>query len=454
MSSRLFQNAPTTGIVVDKCIISRPSNLDTLKRTVANFNLALNNDPMTTMLSCPYCNSQVPAVDAPKSGRMPCPRCGESFVVGKSDLPAESQVSTSEGDGRAELLTPATKRRNRGIALLVLAGMLVLAIAATLFMLDTRSKRGLRKLAEHPALGYLPDDTDAIIAVNVPMAEQSKEGRDMIDRLGLGEGGMLNLEKITGLKLDQIEDAMVGLHMAEKPLVPDFCVVVRTRGAYDAGELRNRLGSKASKKDGERAYNVVQPPGLPLEFSLWCPSSRTFVLCYPPDRLVKTPVEPNVEIDRFAPSIADLLRYRSDRDTFFWIVAHAEDWNKTSLPALRALKLLPFTENDMKTVNQVRTFGLGLRVDKGVISSRNRPARITEEVKPGPKGIAMDLVVITAGGTDMPAVRESLESWIERQKLDVRDTNLDQNRYTLSVIGTPEEWERALKALMDRVPKK
>lgn len=328
--------------------------------------------------------------------------------------------------------------------------MIVLAVAATLFILDNRSKRGLRFLAEHPALGYLPDDTDAIIAVNPQVAMQSKEGQDMIGRLGLGEGGLLNLEKLTGLKLEQIDDALLGLHLAGKPLLPDIRLVVRTRENYDAEDLRNKLGKKSSKKDGTRAYDVIQPPGVPLEFSLWCASARTFVLCYPPDQMIKVPAEPNGQVDRFVAPIPELLHDRSDRDTFFWIVAHGDDWRRTPLPLL----LQRFSKQDLETMFQVRTFAAGLRMDKGVITSRNRPARITEEVKPGPKGIAMDLVVMTAGGTDMPAVRESLEGWIERQKLDVRDSNLNEGRYTVTVVGTPEEWARALKSLQERVPKK
>jgi hypothetical protein len=306
----------------------------------------------------------------------------------------------------------------------------------------------LRPLAEHPALGYLPDDTDAIVNVNLQMAEQTPEGREMIDRLGLRAGGNFNLEGLTGLNLEQIDDVMVGFRMAGKPLIPGIRIVVQTRSNYDADDLRKRLGTKRSKKEVERSYDVVQPAGLPFEFALWCSTSKTFVLCYPVEDFGKIPAEPNPQVDRFAVQIADLLRNRSDRDDFVSIVVHADDWKKTPVG------LLNLKEEDRKILFQVRTLGIGMRMDKGTITSRNRPARITEEVKPGPKAVALDLVIATAGGTDMPAVRQALENWIERQKLEIRDSRLNENLYTLTLSGTPEEWERALRSLRNQAPKK
>ncbi len=329
-----------------------------------------------------------------------------------------------------------------------MAGMFLLAAGAAIFMLDTRSQRGLRPLAEHPALGYLPDDTDAILNVNIPMAEQSKESQAMIDRLGLGAGGPLDLQRLAGLSLDQLEDVMVGLRLEGKPLIPGIRVVVQTRSSYDADDLRKKLGSKRSKKEGDRPYDLVQPAGVPFEFALWCATPRTFVMCYPAEDIGKVPAEPNPNVDRFSAPIADLLRYRSDRDTFFWVVAHADDWRRTPVA------LLNIDDATKKKLFQIRTLGVGLRMDTGTITSRVRPARITEEVRPGPKPVALDLVVITAGGADMPAIRESIENWIDKQKLETRDSNLNDNRYTVTVTGSPDDWERAIKSLRERTQKK
>jgi hypothetical protein len=326
--------------------------------------------------------------------------------------------------------------------------MLLLAAGAAVFMLDTRSRRGLRPLAEHPALGYLPDDTDAILNVNFPMAEQKPESQVMIDRLGLGPGGNLDLQRLTGLSLDQIDDVMVGLRLEGKALIPGIRVVVQTRSSYDADDLRKKLGSKRSKKEGDRPYDLVQPAGLPFEFALWCATPRTYVMCYPAEDLAKVPAEPNPHVERFAAPIADLLRYRSDRDSFFWAVAHADDWQTTPLAWLN------FDEATKKMLFQIRTLGVGLRMDRGTITSRVRPARITEEVKPGPKPVALDLVVMTAAGSDMPAIRESIENWIDKQKLETRDSNLNDNRYTVTVTGSPDDWERAIKSLRERTHKK
>jgi hypothetical protein len=405
---------------------------------------------MTTKLSCPYCNAEMPRSDVPASGRMVCPRCGESFAADPS-RPGDPESAGGSG-AQAPQFTRSRdlKHRNRLLIAGIGLAMLAVAIGAALFMLDTRSKRGLRKLSEHESLGFLPDDTDVIVGINVPIAEQTREGRDTLDRLGTGEGGALNLERLAGLKLNQIDQATIGLHVADKVL-PTIRLVVQTRSAYDPEELRRKLGAARSKDDGGRTVDILPALGLLGEGALWCASARTFIVCFPANDMAKVPTEPRANAEHLSAPLFALLRERADNDSFFWLVAHSDDWRKTSLNLLLTSMRVP--EDDRNTLFQMRTFAAGWRIDKGVTSSRNRPARITEEVKPGDKGIALDLVVVADRGTDMPAVREALEGWIERQKFDVRGSELAENHYSATFVGTPDEWERALQSLRDRLRK-
>src|SRR5258708_3913313 len=127
-----------------------------------------------TSTTCPFCNAVVDVSDSAPP-RVACPRCGETFSSSHAEHPALTQPGSPELSQR---VSPApAKRANRRLGSLVFAGMALLFAVALLLLLNTRSKRGLESLAELPTLGYLPADTNVIAAVNVPVAEDSAEGR-------------------------------------------------------------------------------------------------------------------------------------------------------------------------------------------------------------------------------------------------------------------------------------
>jgi hypothetical protein len=88
-----------------------------------------------------------------------------------------------------------------------------------------------------------------------------------------------------------------------------------------------------------------------------------------------------------------------------------------------------------------------MRVDGGVVTSRARPARITEKVDPGERGLAVELAVITATDADSIVIREACEAWIKNKNLEMRDGNLNGPLYTMSMAGSALEWEKAIDAL-------
>jgi hypothetical protein len=411
-------------------------------------------------VSCPYCNATFPRPDAiAPSGKLDCPRCGEAFPA-----PATSESAPSGQITTAICAPPqSAKRRSWRIGLLVFAGMVIIAVAALIFILNTRSKRGLSSLAELPTLGYLPSDTNVIVAATPGVADETLESREMLYRLGLGQpddvesekrvGGkrdQLDWEKYTGLRRDQIEDVVLGMRLdAKMNLPPPIQLIVRTRSTYDQDQLRQKLGVTRSRQEGSRNVDYIKPPGWPLgEAVLWCATSKTFIICLTAEDMAKVPEQPAPSIDHLPPQIGDLLRYRSDKGTFFYLVGHAEHWDKTILNLL----LLKWPEEDRKTLFKIQTIGIGLRADSGATTSRQRPARISEEVKPENKGIAVDLVVTTQSDLDTVAVRDSIEGGVDRLKLSIRNTSSSDNRYSAELFGTPAEWETALQALKAKVP--
>ena len=227
--------------------------------------------------------------------------------------------------------------------------------AAVAFMLHSRSQRGGRPLAEAPALGYLPGDTNTILAWNPAAAEPSKEAREFLERIGFVDGGDLDPDKYLGIKRDQIEDVVIGVKIDLRIPIPDFRIIVRTKSAYDAEAVRAELGRTGSKPIGTKTVDTLSPPGLPIQMVMWCATARTLIICHRPEDMEKIPDVPHENCDQLPAPMVDLLKYRSDRDSFLWLVAHNEDWSKT------ILTLLNLPTEQRKTLFKTQTIGLALR---------------------------------------------------------------------------------------------
>lgn len=401
-------------------------------------------------VSCPFCNANMPlSGPVPSSHRIICVRCGEQIP-----LPAVSGLREPALTAAlpAAPVTPAVQqRKNRRIGLLVLGGMAVLFCAALFFALQTRGQRGTRSLAESPALGYLPDDTNLIAAVNVEAADDARKERkagaepDIADRLFFANNAALPMAQFTGLQRTDVEEIMLGLRV-DTNLIPKVRLIVRTRTSYDAEQLRERLGSFRSKQEGTKKVDSIRPKGLPLEAVLWCATERTFVVTLTPEDMDKVPNEPAKNVERLSPQLVDLLRYRGEKGTFFWLVGHADNWEPTGLGLLiKTTKKV--TADERAKLFKIQTFAVAMRVDSGAVTSRARPARITEQVDVLGRGWAVDLVLNSATDADGLELRGLVESWLKAQRLEIRDSTLKGTLYTASLAGTPDDWDKVLSSV-------
>lgn len=354
---------------------------------------------------------------------------------------AGANAASDSSPAPARGITPAQRRANRRMGLLLVSGIALVFVIATVVIVNTRSYRGLRPLTELPTLGYLPDDTNVVVAIDPTVAEKSEEGREMLDRLGFANGGSFDLEQYTGLARDQIHDAILGLRV-DTNVVPQIRLVIRTRSDYDPGKLREKLGATRSRTEGAKAIDFIRPPGIPMEVVLWCASPRTMVICRTVEDMAKVPDSPRPDGSHLAPPMVDLLNNRSDRDSFFWLVAHSDNWDKTLLPVL--LARLPVA--DRKAILQIQTLGIGLRMDRGAVTSRSRPARVTEEVRLDKRSIAVDLITLS-GSVEAVEIRNHFEQKLEKLKLEVKESEIRDRRYSVTLAGTASEWEQAIKAL-------
>ncbi len=386
--------------------------------------------------TCPYCNAIVPLSDD-ATRRLICPRCGEVVPV-----PVNGGYTTAAATTSTVAAPSSTTRRqrNRLLGAGLLLGMLALAAIVTFLLINSRGKRRLTTLAETEAIGYLPDDTNVIIGLNFAEAAGTPEGRDTIERLAP------DLERFTGLKADQIEAAVIGLRV-DSNIFPRTRVVIRSKSEIDLDAVHAKLQARSPKKDRDREYYPFQAriAVLPLEFALWSPAPHTLVAVYPADELASVPGQPNDNPDRFGPALAELLKARAERDSFLWLAAHSDNWTSTSLP--RTLTALGVSPDIFKKAADIRTVGVAMRKETGATVTRARPARVTEGAEPDPHAVALDLVLVTRPEAEVPALVDGLMSWADAQRLAANNAEAKDNRYSVTLVGTPEEWSRALISL-------
>ena len=143
--------------------------------------------------------------------------------------------------------------------------------------------------------------------------------------------------------------------------------------------------------------------------------------------------------------MAELLRARAERDSFLWLAAHSDDWKQTSFR--QTLPLIGVPAEFLTKAADVRTLGLAMRKETGSTTTRSRPARVTEGSEPDPHAVALDLVLVTKPDADVPALVDGIMSWADAQRLAANNAETKDNRYSVTLVGTPEDWSRAFQSL-------
>jgi hypothetical protein len=257
-----------------------------------------------------------------------------------------------------------------GLAVLALVG-----IGLALLAIQTRPVRPPLDLdhpkteavapAELAALGYLPDDTDMIVAVHVGEARDDPAGRGLLQRVGLGGAGAPDLEKWTGLRLDDIDHAALGLKL-DADMLTRFVLVVRARRPIDEQHVRDALKTTAKQEvDGRPVYPFVLETGLDLVarigVSAWFADDRTLVIA---KNFSRIPLTPRTGIDHLRPALRQVLKERMGSSVQAWVAAHMDSWE--GLNFFLRQRLANELDRDTDTFKKVRTLALWLTVGNGV----------------------------------------------------------------------------------------
>jgi hypothetical protein len=416
---------------------------------------------MPSELSCPYCNSPTAVpVGAHPGQRIPCPRCGELFPY-RAPADAEAFTATPPPVAAPPPPVPVKRFSNKGVVLVILSVMIVMALLGLLYALKTEALRrsydihlpktkaisipldvvfplglyilvliaawfrgwnrrdpttataapprrfaGLFLLSaavlvliefgiivyharsvrigeeESPpvrsvqpkellALGYLPKDTDVIIALHAGELFNEPLGRDLIDHLGADEINARSFEGWSGLKLADIDHAILGLTLDEHAL-DHFILVVRTRRPIDQERVRKTLKAGSAEELPAPDGRTVYPSSMKLNLGpihevrvkLWFADEQTLVATkvYDAGANHRVPKTPETGIAHLRPELRQFIEQRIGPSAQFWIAGRlaADNWlvGLLSLPGFP----LPLSREETSLLTQLRMVGVWVTV--------------------------------------------------------------------------------------------
>lgn len=296
---------------------------------------------MPAPLTCPYCNALVPDPVPLPSGRVPCPRCGESFP-----LPAGVTAGSAAGPESAAPGAVQAGRPNRAwywggtvLGLVAFAGMMW-ALWGTHPSRSPTSRGSdqpaVVKPADLPGLGYLPESAEAVLAIQVPALleklgpeAQGDPGKALV-RLGLPQAVVDTVEKASGVGLKNVDQLVIGLGFEKWAVPPQLVVVVHTRRPYDLAVLARQAKANDEKKHG-RMLKVINPSkGLSVYW--WGPNDRVLIGTLSAGEFEKIPEQPRAGTDHLHPELSRLIRDRVAENACAWLAASSDQWRKYLTP--------------------------------------------------------------------------------------------------------------------------
>jgi hypothetical protein len=340
---------------------------------------------VSKVLACPYCNSTVTLLTAPRTGqRLRCPRCDEI-------IPYQPDGTESDEDARLESvigseLHPSTGAPEKptappprwsnpflaGLILLFMGAMATTALWFAWYTMEWRRSRDRlnnvavpqaeRIVATAPAnlaaLGYLPADTNVIAGIHVAELLENDATRVLLVNSGAPNWDMGQIERWTGIKMEDIDHAVLGLKLTNDRLLPRGTLVIETRRPYDTALLLKAMKAARKPKRHNRTlyrFTLDQPS---ISGVLWLPSDRALVMSMLDEDFDPVPATPTPGVQRFSPSLVRLFDKELSAGTQAWLIGDVAEWDTT----LSLLSVLGLKKEESAILAKVRTFGTWLRL--------------------------------------------------------------------------------------------
>jgi hypothetical protein len=297
---------------------------------------------MSVPATCPFCNALVPATAPFGGGRFACPRCGETVAtagtatasMGPSDTPVNAPAAGPPRPTRRSMLI--------GIGLL-LAAVVVGLVAANWHRF--RSPFGnptppaqsvVVKPDDLPGLGYLPESTDAVLAIQMPFLLQRlgpNAGNDPVQALtalGLPPQAAELLDEATAVGLRNVDQLVVGLGFESHAMPPQITIVVHAARPFDLDGLARQEKARPLKRDGRTLY-VGRAGPLP-EIYWWKAADRVLVATILAKDMDAVPARPRAGMDHLRPALTGLFREAIAADASAWFAATSDQWDQYLRP--------------------------------------------------------------------------------------------------------------------------
>ena len=338
---------------------------------------------MADSTTCPFCNAVIatPAPD-PASGKVHCPRCGETF-------PSKNLAQVAPGAPPSRISAEVQRHRQarqvsgwRSTRGLIIGGVILAALGLGVGFAINHLNRGSKSETPHievdtskpvapldmPGLRYLPAGTDSVVAVQFrPLLDalpngQARNPRALLTWIGLPKDAIDGVEKIVPIGLDNIDQLVLGLKVTDGVLLKQIVLVVHTRAAFSMDSIVAGLDAKELKSGDRRIYQVTgSPKSFFVDLCLWAPNDRVLVVALETKEIEAS----HHGIDHLAPRLVETAQQQFAPDTYFWAVLDSERWEILGLPLLRMLapeQRLVFEKFNI-SLSVVRTVTLAVRTD-------------------------------------------------------------------------------------------
>jgi hypothetical protein len=336
-------------------------------------------------LTCPFCNAVVEAPSVPPaSGRLPCPRCGDYFAIGAATTPADDRLEQEVQRHRQARGPQARSSRSIAIVLLIGLGLGALGVIVGLSRSHAPSRptpeseaapepaRAVAPL-EMPGLAYLPDGTDSVIAIQLQALLASLPSSDAQDvngalaRLGVPTGVLETIERIVGLKMDEIDELVLGLKLKEGEIASQPVLVVQTRVSYSIEDLAHRRKATLEHKGERTYYRTPETQSFDRVF-WWAPNDHILVVALRTEHLDAVPDGGRVGLAHLSSRLVEHATSLLPADTTCWAVLDSEKWETMAgVVQLFAGKRGAWMDRFAGPVAALETIVLGIRPENGQV---------------------------------------------------------------------------------------
>jgi hypothetical protein len=234
--------------------------------------------------------------------------------------------------------------------------------------------------ADLPELGYLPVSANLMAGVHVAELRQGDRGGLVSLWLAAAFPGVNDLERRTGIKIEALDHAVLGLSGAAQG--SQLTLVVQTLQPYDREAVRKALGPSREETYAGQPLYVGRWGALPQAL-VWCAAPRTLVVVSRPDgvspRAMRTvPARPRTGSGKLPERFRALFERRPlPSGTPVWLAGMPRDRETVK----QWLALTPLAQTDRKVLKRVtaslvkdgekllgrvETFAAGIRLDRQV----------------------------------------------------------------------------------------